>query len=112
MMSALHILKARGSNRHTGRSSGEPPIGRECFLLHLAAEACMKRWWWRIVLLGLCACDPNGNYVYRPEVNARARVAGHVAAYYPIPPESPRGDVRVASFGITSIEPNEGGGEA
>jgi hypothetical protein len=47
----------------------------------------------------------NESYVYRPEEGASARVGAHPAAYYPIPPEAPQGDVRVASFGVSAIHP-------
>jgi hypothetical protein len=43
-------------------------------------------------------------YVYRPEENATARIAGRPAAYYSIPPQAPRGDVRIATLGIAQLE--------
>jgi len=56
-------------------------------------------------LLGLLtvACSPA--YTYVPETNATATVAGRSAADYPIPPEQPQGDVRVASFGFADMAP-------
>jgi hypothetical protein len=53
-----------------------------------------------IALLALCACEPQ--YAYVPVTNATV-IAGHVAADYPIPKEAPRGDVRVASYGIADV---------
>ena len=61
-----------------------------------------------VVALVLAGCA--SNYVYRPEENATATVAGHAAARYEVPPEQPQGDVRVASFGVSKITP-EGSGE-
>jgi len=51
----------------------------------------------------LCACA--STYVYNPEENATATIRGRTAAYYQIPPAAPRGDVRIASFGIAEIVP-------
>ncbi len=48
------------------------------------------------------------HYVYRPAEQATATLAGHAAARYGVPPESPRGSVRVASSGITSVETGSG----
>ena len=53
-----------------------------------------------IALLAVCACEPQ--YAYVPVTNATV-IAGHVAADYPIPKEAPRGDVRVASYGIADV---------
>jgi hypothetical protein len=52
--------------------------------------------------LGLSACE--GNHVHRPPANAIARVAGHLPASYQIPLEHPRGDVRIASSGVSNLE--------
>lgn len=49
----------------------------------------------------LSACAPA--YVYKPDENATASIRGRTAAFYQIPPAAPRGDVRIASFGITDI---------
>lgn len=57
---------------------------------------------------GAAACSPELNYAYRPAEQATAMVAGRPAARYGIPPESPRGSARVASFGITDVETNTG----
>ena len=46
------------------------------------------------------ACEPQ--YAYVPVTNATV-IAGHVAADYPVPKEAPRGDVRVASYGIADL---------
>jgi hypothetical protein len=54
--------------------------------------------------LGLAACE--SPYVYRPAVNANARLAGHRAAEYQLPtPQNPQGDIRVASFGVSKVKP-------
>lgn len=50
-------------------------------------------------LLG-AACEPQ--YAYVPLTNATV-IAGHVAADYPVPKEAPRGDVRLASYGIADL---------
>jgi hypothetical protein len=54
------------------------------------------------------ACAPEVNYAFRPAEQATAMVAGRPAARYGIPPESPRGSARVASFGITKVETSTG----
>ena len=59
-----------------------------------------------IAAVALCACSEE--YVYRPAVNPSATVAGHVAAYYEIPPEAPRGSVRLAALGFSDLEPRGG----
>ena len=56
-----------------------------------------------IATLTAAACAPS--YVYLPEENATATVAGRAAARYAIPPEAPQGDVRVASFGVAKVTP-------
>jgi hypothetical protein len=48
-----------------------------------------------------CASGPQ--YHYAPQENAAARVSGQPAAYYPIPPASPRGDLRVAALGFSDL---------
>jgi hypothetical protein len=56
--------------------------------------------------LGVLALGCHGpEYVYEPARNATAELRGHAATRSPIPPESPRGDVRVASFGIAKVTP-------
>jgi hypothetical protein len=61
-----------------------------------------------LTLLGGCAAD--AYYIYRPEENPTASVAGRPAALYQVPPESPHGQVRIAALGIAKLEPS--GGEA
>lgn len=53
----------------------------------------------------LLACTHE--YAYVPTTNATATVRGRPAAEYPIPPADPQGDVRVASFGITEVQPKD-----
>jgi hypothetical protein len=63
-----------------------------------------------LAALAPVACEKD--YVYVPATNTGADVAGIPASDVAIPPESPRGDVRVATFGISDIEPQgapEGG---
>jgi hypothetical protein len=52
---------------------------------------------------GLAGCVETP-YTYRPTELATATEEGQVAARYSIPPESPRGDVRVASRGINELK--------
>jgi hypothetical protein len=54
------------------------------------------------VLLALSACAPT-RYSYAPVSTTGADLAGASAAVYGMPPESPRGDVRVAMLGIGSV---------
>lgn len=61
-----------------------------------------------LAALALAACAPS--YVYLPEENATASIAGRAAARYAIPPERPQGDVRVASFGVSVVTPVNGTG--
>jgi hypothetical protein len=42
-------------------------------------------------------------YAYVPTTNATATISGRTASEYQIPPEAPRGDVRIASFGMTNL---------
>jgi hypothetical protein len=54
--------------------------------------------------LGLAACDRT--YVYRPVASTTvATVAGRPASYYDVPPEAPRGHVRIATMGVADIQP-------
>src|SRR5205823_5227648 len=53
-----------------------------------------------LALLAASACE--AAYAYVPVTNATV-VAGHIAADYPIPKETPRGDVRLASYGIAEL---------
>jgi hypothetical protein len=55
-------------------------------------------------LSGAVGCSA-ARYLYNPEENATARVAGKPAAYYQIPAQSPHGGVRVAVLGISKLEP-------
>jgi hypothetical protein len=53
-------------------------------------------------------CAGSSNYFYRPVENATAVTNGYPAAHYRIPPNAPRGDVRVASFGVADVGHEEG----
>jgi hypothetical protein len=46
---------------------------------------------------------------YRPTEELAGTLGDAPAARYPVPPESPRGDVRVASRGVVSVQPAGGG---
>jgi hypothetical protein len=64
----------------------------------------MHRWLTRAALaLGVAGCAPT--YVYQPAQNATGQVQGRLAADYPIPTNNPQGDVRLASFGISTVSP-------
>jgi hypothetical protein len=62
-----------------------------------------------LVLLVTAGCA-SGRYLYEPEENATARVSGRPAAYYPVPPLAPRGDLRVATLGIATLQSPRGEG--
>jgi hypothetical protein len=49
----------------------------------------------------MASCSPA--FIYRPADNATATMTGRVAADYQIPPNAPRGDLRLASFGMGKI---------
>jgi hypothetical protein len=51
--------------------------------------------------IAMASCSPG--FFYRPADNATATMTGRVAADYQIPANAPRGDVRLASFGIGKI---------
>ncbi len=52
------------------------------------------------LVVAILACEPE--YAYVPVTNATV-VAGRIAADYPVPREAPRGDVRLASYGIVDL---------
>lgn len=56
-----------------------------------------------------CAATTGTAYLYAPAVHANARLGDYPAAYYPIPADRPTGDVRMASFGLTAVQPQGGG---
>jgi hypothetical protein len=64
----------------------------------------MSRMGTAVLLVALAACNTN-EYVYRPAVNTSAVVAGKPAANYALPPELPRGDMRLATMGLAEITP-------
>ncbi len=51
-------------------------------------------------------------YGYVPTTHAGAPVDGQPAADYPLPPAAPRGDVKIASYGITDVHPKDNGNVA
>lgn len=55
-------------------------------------------------LSGLLSGCAGEMYLFEPAEQATATIEGYSAARYAIPPEAPRGDLRVASFGVTDIE--------
>ena len=64
----------------------------------------MLRTWISLVAAALvCGCAPA--YIYTPQENATARIAGQPAARYPIPANAPHGSVEIASFGVSDVGP-------
>ena len=59
----------------------------------------------------LLAIGCASEYAYVPTTNATASIKGLVAADYPIPPDAPQGDVRIASYGIAEVTPVAGSHE-
>ncbi len=57
-----------------------------------------------LALAGCTAPAPSGPYAYGPTEALTATLGGLPASHYPVPPESPRGDVTVTSFGIAHVE--------
>ncbi len=54
----------------------------------------------------VAACAAVGcgaTYAFVPTANATSSVYGHAAAEYAVPPQSPHGDMRVASYGIEPL---------
>lgn len=66
-----------------------------------------------LVLLGLAglSCADSSNYLYRPAENATSMTEGQTAARYTIPATAPKGDVRIASFGVQNVAQDENGPE-
>ena len=56
------------------------------------------------------ACESR-SFIYRPAMSSSAVIAGRPAAHHRIPPEAPRGDVRVATFGFAELTPVDGKGD-
>lgn len=56
-----------------------------------------------LVALAVAACTPT--YAFVPATNPTTSLYGYPAASYPIPPQAPRGDLRVASYGIEPLSP-------
>jgi hypothetical protein len=54
--------------------------------------------------VALAAAGCSAQYIYRPTANATASSNGYPAAHYQVPPESPHGDVDIASYGITEMQ--------
>lgn len=53
-----------------------------------------------------CAAGHRG--VFHPTEQATAVERGQIAARYPVPPEAPRGDVRIASMGLAKVRDEQG----
>ena len=60
-------------------------------------------------VLALCSCG-TPRYTYAPVRVTSADVAGQAAAMYPVPPEDPLGDVRVTTFGMARLFPEDDDG--
>ena len=59
-----------------------------------------------LILVALTTAGCSATYAYVPATNAPpATLYGHAAADYAIPPQAPRGDLRVASYGIEPLSP-------
>jgi hypothetical protein len=56
------------------------------------------------LIAALAACGPSNNFV--PE-QASTMVDGNAATVVPIPPEAPKGEVRVASSGLTTLRADD-----
>jgi hypothetical protein len=50
------------------------------------------------------------DYIYQPEENATAQMRGMTAAKYDVPPGHPEGDVRIASYGVAKVTPQNAPG--
>jgi hypothetical protein len=59
-------------------------------------------------VLGAAGCASQAEYTFRPAEQATALLAGQPAARYGIPPESPRGTLRVAACGVSSVDTSDG----
>lgn len=53
--------------------------------------------------LSAAACSPT-RYAYAPVTTTSAEIVGHPAADYAVPPDSPQGRVRLATFGIAQLQ--------
>lgn len=64
--------------------------------------------WPRLACLCLAAaavgCSAGYKYIYEPEQNDAATVAGRPAALYMIPPAAPQGSLRIATIGIATFK--------
>src|ERR1019366_5337714 len=59
-----------------------------------------------LILVALTTAGCSATYAYVPATNAPlTTLYGHAAADYAIPPQAPRGDLRVASYGIEPLSP-------
>jgi hypothetical protein len=58
--------------------------------------------------LGAAGCASEAQYTFRPAEQATALVGGQPAARYAIPPESPRGTLRVATCGVAGVDTTSG----
>ncbi|MBX3187748.1 MAG: hypothetical protein KF819_12065 [Labilithrix sp.] len=57
----------------------------------------------RFTVVAALACACERPFVYAPATTSLAIVEGRPAAYARIPPDAPRGDVRIATFGIAGL---------
>jgi hypothetical protein len=58
-------------------------------------------------LFTVAACSST-EYAYVPAQNATATMGGEAAAAYSIPPNAPAGDVRIATYGVAELAPQNG----
>jgi hypothetical protein len=61
----------------------------------------------RIALAACAVVACGASYAFVPAANATSTIYGHAAAEYPIPPQSPHGEVRVASYGVEQLAPGD-----
>ena len=57
-----------------------------------------------LIIVAATGCASAYDYIYQPAANATGQANGYPAADYAIPPSAPRGNVRIASFGVTEVK--------
>jgi hypothetical protein len=74
------------------------PTGSTAFITATACLGCLAG----------CAI-PGSQYVFRPTEQVNSTIAGYPASHYKVPPEEPRGEIDITSFGITRMQVVEKG---
>jgi hypothetical protein len=80
-----------------------PDVGAILLCMVVARAGGVKRSLLGLALVAVVGCVSD-RYYYRPAEQATASLSGVPAARYELPPEEPRGDVLVASFGGSTLE--------